>query len=131
MVWDKTHELYGENPPELVTMRIKEELDAILGRHYEVIYMSAPEARAETLLEHGYIVGSRGSVGSSMVAYMSGITEVNSLPPHYRCRKCKFTDFENVFMPNGDKYGCGAGHADRTCPVCGAKLAKDGVRYPV
>ena len=81
-------------------------------------------------LEHGYLVGSRGSVGSSMVAYMSGITEVNSLPPHYRCPKCKFTDFENVFMPNGDKYGCGADMPDRTCPVCGAKLAKDGFDIP-
>ena len=129
MVWDKTHELYGENPPELVTMRIKEELDAILGRHYEVIYMSAQKL-VQNSLEHGYLVGSRGSVGSSMVAYMSGITEVNSLPPHYRCPKCKFTDFENVFMPNGDKYGCGADMPDRTCPVCGAKLAKDGFDIP-
>ena len=129
MVWDKTHELYGENPPELVTTRIKEELDAILGRHYEVIYMSAQKL-VQNSLEHGYLVGSRGSVGSSMVAYMSGITEVNSLPPHYRCPKCKFTDFENVFMPNGDKYGCGADMPDRTCPVCGAKLAKDGFDIP-
>ena len=129
MVWDKTHELYGENPPELVTMRIKEELDAILGRHYEVIYMSAQKL-VQNSLEHGYLVGSRGSVGSSMVAYMSGITEVNSLPPHYRCPKCKFTDFENVFMPNGDKYGCGADMPDRTCPVCGTKLAKDGFDIP-
>ena len=129
MVWDKTHELYGENPPELVTMRIKEELDAILGRHYEVIYMSAQKL-VQNSLEHGYLVGSRGSVGSSMVAYMSGITEVNSLPPHYRCPKCKFTDFENVFMPSGDKYGCGADMPDRTCPVCGAKLAKDGFDIP-
>ena len=129
MVWDKTHELYGENPPELVTTRIKEELDAILGRHYEVIYMSAQKL-VQNSLEHGYLVGSRGSVGSSMVAYMSGITEVNSLPPHYRCPKCKFTDFENVFMPNGDKYGCGADMPDRTCPVCGTKLAKDGFDIP-
>ncbi len=129
MVWDKTHELYGENPPELVTNRIKEELDAILGRHYEVIYMSAQKL-VQNSLEHGYLVGSRGSVGSSMVAYMSGITEVNSLPPHYRCPKCKFVDFENVLTPTGEKYGCGADMPDRMCPKCGTKLVKDGFDIP-
>jgi len=129
MVWDKTHELYGEDPPELVTQRVKEELDAILGRHYEVIYMSAQKL-VQNSLEHGYLVGSRGSVGSSIVAYMSGITEVNSLPPHYRCPQCKFTDFENVYMPTGEKYGCGADMPDRVCPECGAPLVKDGFDIP-
>ena len=129
MVWDKTHELYGENPPELVSSRIKEELDAILGRHYEVIYMSAQKL-VQNSLEHGYLVGSRGSVGSSMVAYMSGITEVNSLPPHYRCPKCKFSDFENVLDEKGEKYGCGADMPDRVCPVCGTPLVKDGFDIP-
>ena len=129
MVWDKTHELYGENAPEIVTSRVKEELDAILGRHYEVIYMSAQKL-VQNSLEHGYLVGSRGSVGSSMVAYMSGITEVNSLPPHYRCPKCKFVDFDNVLTETGDKYGCGADMPDRNCPVCGEKLVKDGFDIP-
>ena len=129
MVWDKTHELYGDDPPELVTQRVKEELDAILGRHYEVIYMSAQKL-VQNSLEHGYLVGSRGSVGSSIVAYMSGITEVNSLPPHYRCPRCKFTDFENIYTPAGDKYGCGADMPDRVCPVCGEPLVKDGFDIP-
>ena len=129
MVWDKTHALYGENPPAVVADRVKEELDAILGRHYEVIYMSAQKL-VQNSLEHGYLVGSRGSVGSSIVAYMSGITEVNSLPPHYRCPECRFTDFENVLTETGEKYGCGADMPDRTCPVCGSKLVKDGFDIP-
>ena len=129
MVWDKTHELYGQEPPALVTQRVKEELDAILGRHYEVIYMSAQKL-VQNSLEHGYLVGSRGSVGSSIVAYMSGITEVNSLPPHYHCPKCKFSDFENVYTQSGEKFGCGADMPDRTCPVCGEPLVKDGFDIP-
>ena len=124
MVWDKTHELYGENPPELVTTRIKEELDAILGRHYEVIYMSAQKL-VQRSLECGYLVGSRGSVGSSLVAYMSGITEVNSLPPHYRCPKCRHSEF----ITDGS-YGCGADMPDKNCPECGTKYVKDGFDIP-
>ncbi len=129
MVWERTHELYGETPPAIVTDRVQAELDAILGRHYEVIYMSAQKL-VQNSLEHGYLVGSRGSVGSSLVAYMSGITEVNSLPPHYRCAKCKYTDFDDVYRPNGEKYGCGADMPDKLCPVCGAKLVKDGFDIP-
>ena len=130
MVWDKTHELYGEDPPAIVAGRVKEELDAILGRHYEVIYMSAQKL-VQNSLEHGYLVGSRGSVGSSLVAYMSGITEVNSLPPHYRCPACKHSDFESVVnLETGEKYGCGADMPDRLCPRCGAKMAKEGFDIP-
>ena len=129
MVWDRTRELYGDEPPAIVADRVKEELDAILGRHYEVIYMSAQKL-VQNSLEHGYLVGSRGSVGSSIVAYMSGITEVNSLPPHYRCPKCRYTDFENVLTETGEKYGCGADMPDRVCPVCGEKLVKDGFDIP-
>ena len=129
MVWDKTHALYGDEPPALVKNRIQEELDAILGRHYEVIYMSAQKL-VQNSLEHGYLVGSRGSVGSSMVAYMAGITEVNSLPPHYRCPRCRYSDFENVYRPEGGKYGCGADMPDRLCPVCGEKMDKDGFDIP-
>ena len=129
MVWDKTRELYGDDPPAIVTERVKEELDAILGRHYEVIYMSAQKL-VQNSLEHGYLVGSRGSVGSSIVAYMSGITEVNSLPPHYRCPRCRWSDFENVLSESGEKYGCGADMPDRVCPVCGEKLFKDGFDIP-
>ena len=130
MCWDKTHELYGENPPDIVKDRVQVELDAILGRHYEVIYMSAQKL-VQNSLEHGYLVGSRGSVGSSMVAYMSGITEVNSLPPHYRCPQCKHSEFDPVYdAETGEKYGCGADMPDKLCPVCGTKMAKEGFDIP-
>ncbi len=124
LVYGKMHELYGEEPPSLITERIETELDAILGRNYDVIYMSAQMLVADSL-EHGYLVGSRGSVGSSLVAFMSGITEVNSLPAHYRCPNCKHTDFDA-----GADYGCGADMPDALCPVCGANYAKDGFDIP-
>ncbi|MBQ0133518.1 MAG: PolC-type DNA polymerase III, partial [Clostridiales bacterium] len=130
MCWDKTHELYGDDPPDIVRDRVQVELDAILGRHYEVIYMSAQKL-VQNSLEHGYLVGSRGSVGSSMVAYMSGITEVNSLPPHYRCPNCRHSDFDPVYdSETGEKYGCGADMPDKNCPVCGTKMAKEGFDIP-
>ncbi len=124
LVYGKIHELYGDNPPQLITDRIETELSGILGRHYDVIYMSA-QMLVSNSLEHGYLVGSRGSVGSSLVAFMSGITEVNSLPAHYRCPKCKHTDFAS-----GDGYGCGADMPDACCPVCGEPYAKDGFDIP-
>ena len=117
-------ELYGENPPEVVTSRVETELSDILGRNYDVIYMSAQKLVADSLA-HGYLVGSRGSVGSSIVAFMSGITEVNSLPAHYRCRKCRYSDFES-----GRSYGCGADMPDKACPTCGEPLFKDGFDIP-
>ncbi|NCE64247.1 PolC-type DNA polymerase III [Pseudoflavonifractor sp. 524-17] len=126
LVWGKAKELYGEEPPQLVTDRIQVELDAILGRHYDVIYMSAQKLVQDSL-EHGYLVGSRGSVGSSMAAFLSGITEVNSLPPHYRCPNCKHSDFESG-VKNG--FGCGADMPDGICPVCGASYVKDGFNIP-
>ena len=82
LVWDKVRELYGEDPPQLIVDRLNVELGGILGK-YDVVYMSAQKL-VQRSLENGYLVGSRGSVGSSLVAYMSGITEVNALPPHYR-----------------------------------------------
>ena len=91
LVWDKVHELYGEDPPQLIVDRLNVELSGILGK-YDVVYMSAQKL-VQRSLENGYLVGSRGSVGSSLVAYMSGITEVNALPPHYRCPKCKRSEF--------------------------------------
>ncbi|MBR7081366.1 MAG: PolC-type DNA polymerase III [Oscillospiraceae bacterium] len=124
LVYEKMHELYGENPPETVSSRVETELKDILDRNYDVIYMSAQKLVADSLA-HGYLVGSRGSVGSSIVAYMSGITEVNSLPAHYRCPKCKHADFES-----GKGFGCGADMPNAVCPVCGEKYEKDGFDIP-
>lgn len=124
LVWGKVGELYGDTPPALVTQRVKTELDDIISCKYDVIYMSAQKLVQDSL-DHGYLVGSRGSVGSSIVAFMSGITEVNSLPPHYRCPKCKHADFEA-----GKEYGCGADMPDETCPVCGTAYEKDGFNIP-
>ena len=122
-VWDKCHELYGDEPPQLVVDRLNVELKSILGK-YDVVYMSAQKL-VQRSLENGYLVGSRGSVGSSLVAYMSGITEVNSLPPHYRCPKCRHTEF----VTDGS-YGCGADMPDKECPECGTKYVKDGFDIP-
>ena len=124
LVYGKMHRLYGENPPELIVKRVETELNDIITCHYDVIYMSAQKL-VQNSLENGYLVGSRGSVGSSLVAYMSGITEVNSLPPHYRCPDCKYCSFE---VP--DNVNCGADLADAKCPVCGAQLEKDGFNIP-
>ena len=124
LVYGKMHRLYGENPPELVQKRVDTEMHDIISCHYDVIYMSAQKL-VQNSLEHGYLVGSRGSVGSSIVAFMSGITEVNSFPPHYRCPKCHYTTFD---VP--DDCPCGADLPDAVCPECGAKLDKDGFNIP-
>ena len=124
LVYGRMRELYGEEPPAIITERIETELEAILGRNYDVIYMSAQKLVADSLA-HGYLVGSRGSVGSSLVAYMSGITEVNSLPAHYRCPSCCHADFKA-----GEGYGCGADMPDAVCPVCGTPYKKEGFSIP-
>ncbi len=126
LVYGKLHRLYGENPPELISKRVETELGDIINCHYDVIYMSAQKL-VQNSLEHGYLVGSRGSVGSSIVAYMAGITEVNSFPPHYRCPNpaCKYTTFD---VPKG--YGCGADLPDAICPKCGTQFEKDGFNIP-
>ena len=126
LVWSKAKRLYGEEPPQIVTDRINAELKDIIGCHYDVIYMSAQKL-VQNSLEHGYLVGSRGSVGSSLVAFMSGITEVNALPPHYRCPSCRRSDFE--YGP-AHGFGCGADMPDRNCPVCGTPYEKDGFNIP-
>ena len=123
LVWDKVHELYGDEPPKLIKDRLDIELGGILGK-YDVVYMSAQKL-VQRSLECGYLVGSRGSVGSSLVAYMSGITEVNSLPPHYRCPKCRHSEF----ITDGS-YGCGADMPDKNCPECGTQYVKDGFDIP-
>ena len=126
LVYGKFHRLYGENPPELFVKRVETELHDIISCHYDVIYMSA-QRLVQNSLEHGYLVGSRGSVGSSIVAYMSGITEVNSFPPHYRCPNpaCKHTILD---VPK--EFNCGADLPDAKCPKCGAQLEKDGFNIP-
>ena len=124
LVYGKMHRLYGENPPEIVTKRVETELHDIISCHYDVIYMSAQKL-VQNSLEHGYLVGSRGSVGSSLVAFLSGITEVNSLPAHYRCPQCKYCTFE---IP--EDINCGADLPDARCPHCGAELEKDGFNIP-
>ena len=126
LVYGKFHRLYGENPPELFSKRVDTELNDIINCHYDVIYMSA-QRLVQNSLENGYLVGSRGSVGSSIVAYLSGITEVNSFPPHYRCpnASCKHTILD---VPKG--YNCGADLPDANCPKCGTKLEKDGFNIP-
>ena len=126
LVYGKMHRLYGENPPELIRKRIDTELNDIITCHYDVIYMSAQKL-VQNSLENGYLVGSRGSVGSSIVAFMSGITEVNSFPPHYRCPnpECKYTTFD---VPKG--YECGADLPDAVCPKCGTPYAKEGFNIP-
>ncbi len=126
LVYTKFRRLYGDNPPELFSKRVETELHDIISCHYDVIYMSAQKL-VQNSLEHGYLVGSRGSVGSSIVAYMSGITEVNSFPPHYRCPNpaCKHTVLD---VPKG--YNCGADLPDAVCPKCGSQMEKDGFNIP-
>ena len=126
LVYGKLHRLYGENPPELFTKRVEVELHDIISCHYDVIYMSA-QRLVQNSLENGYLVGSRGSVGSSIVAFMSGITEVNSFPPHYRCPnpECKHTILD---VPK--EFNCGADLPDALCPKCGTQLEKDGFNIP-
>jgi len=123
IAYDKAHELYGEELPQIVEDRLEKELNSIITNGFSVMYIIAQKLVWKSN-EDGYIVGSRGSVGSSFVANMTGITEVNSLPPHYRCSNCKYSDFSDYGFKNGFDL------PDKECPHCGHKLAKDGIDIP-
>ncbi len=120
----KARELYGDPLPEIIKERLEYELGKITSQGYDVMYMIAQKL-VQRSNEEGYLVGSRGSVGSSVVAYFAGITEVNAFPPHYRCEKCKYSEFME-----GMGYSTGADMPDKVCPKCGSKLGKDGFDIP-
>ena len=126
--YNKAHSMYGENLPEIVTERLERELNSIISNGFAVMYIIAQKLVWKSV-EDGYLVGSRGSVGSSFVATMAGITEVNPLSPHYYCKKCHYSDFDSEEVK---KYvgGCGHDMPDKNCPVCGQKLVKDGFDIP-
>ncbi len=122
--YERIRSLYGEDLPELIAARLERELDSIIRNGFAVLYWIAMKL-VEKSMSDGYLVGSRGSVGSSLAAYAAGITEVNPLPPHYRCPKCHHSDF-NV----DDKYGCGVDMPKKNCPICGAEYESDGYDIP-
>jgi len=126
--YNKAHSMYGEELPPIVVERLERELNSIISNGFAVMYIIAQKLVWKSV-EDGYLVGSRGSVGSSFVATMAGITEVNPLSPHYYCAECHYSDFESDEVR---KYagGCGWDMPDKNCPVCGAPLVKDGFDIP-
>ena len=126
--YNRAHELYGENLPDIVTERLERELNSIIGNGFAVMYIIAQKLVWKSVAD-GYLVGSRGSVGSSFVAYMAGITEVNSLQAHYLCPKCHYVDFDSDYVKSfSGRSGCDM--EDKVCPVCGGPLMKEGHDIP-
>ena len=122
--WGKAREMYGEPLPEIVEQRINHELKAIIGHDFSVLYLVAHKLVKKSN-DDGFIVGSRGSVGSSFIAYLTGITEVNSLPPHYLCKECHY--FE---QPEVSSDVVGVDLPDKNCPHCGTPLQRLGFDIP-
>lgn len=144
IVAENQKKFYGDNPHEIVKARITRELDSIISNGYASVYYMSHLMVVKSLND-GYLVGSRGSVGSSLVATMMDITEINPLAPHYRCKKCKFhtfkmneeeknkygiTDLEAPLQADLEAVDSGYDLPDRVCPVCGEKLSKDGHDIP-
>ena len=126
--YKRAREQYGEKLPKIVEERLERELNSIIKNGFAVLYIIAQELVRHSN-EEGYLVGSRGSVGSSFVAYTAGITEVNPLPPHYWCPECHYSDFDSE-IPKKYAGSAGCDMPDKICPVCGKKLRKDGFDIP-